>query len=201
MPTTRHVKKQKRRKKPPDYQTSLRTLGELGFPEAIPPVSRIEFEELTLKVGEIEKLVKEGKAKQITILEELPFPLETLDKLPPEVKRVIEGIKSNFEHGFPDFCFMGIRKALSIGIDIRFKKDGEYNKLFGPNGESYELPKKIELAKQEKYLSSNLASKLRKEAKVFGDVALHDSRIDLKKEEVPSIFKLLRLALEHMYYE
>jgi len=147
------------------------------------------------------KRIKEEKVKQVSVLEDLPFPQEILDKLPTEVKRVIEGIQSNFKHGFPDFCFMGIRKALSIGIDIRFKRDGKYDKLFDPRGEPYKLPKRIELAKQEKYLSSSLASKLKKEAKVFGDVALHDYRIDLKKEEVPSIFKFLRLALEHMYYK
>lgn len=199
--STGHVKKPKRRKKPPDYQFTLEAFGEPNFSPSIPQVSRMEFEKLTLKVGKIEKLIKEEKVEQVSKLEDLVFPPETLDKLPTEVKRVIEGIISNFEHDFPDFCFMGIRKALNIGIDIRFKRDGKFNKLFDPNGEPYGLPKKIELTKQEKHLSSNLASKLRKEAKVFGDIALHDSRIDLKKEEVPSIFKHLRLALEHMYHE
>ena len=200
MPSTRHVKP-KQRKGPSDYQFNLETFAAGSFPPSVPYVSKVEFEGLRVKVGELEKIVKEGKVKQVTTLEELPFPPEALDKLPKPLKRVVEGIKMNFEFDFPDFCCMGMRKALSIGIDIRFEKDGKYNKLFDSGGDSYNLPKRIELAKQEKYISSSLATKLRKEAKVFGDVALHDHRIDLKKEEVPSIFKLLRLALERMYYE
>ena len=201
MPATEHLKKPRKRKKPPDYQFYVRTSGDSTFTPSIPQVSRVEFDELRLKVGELEKVIKKGKGKQVNKLEELLFPSEILKKLPKEVKRVIEGIKTNFEQDFPDFCCMGIRKALSISIDIRFKKDGVYDKLFDSNQEPYKLPKKIELAKQEKYLSSSLAKKLLKEAKVFGDVALHNHRIDLKKEEVPSIFKLLRLALDHMYHE
>ena len=41
---------------------------------------------------------------------------------------------------------------------------------------------------------------LRKEVKAFGDIEAHDYKIDFK-EEVVSIFRYLRLALEEIYHE
>jgi len=197
MPVIRHTKK---REKPIQYRlTEFSVDGVKGstFYSSLATefVPRVEYEKLRFRVETLEKRGAEG------ISSELVFPLEVLDKLPNEVRRLIEGIRLTFEHDFPDFCFMGIRKALSIGIDIRFRRDRKYAMLCDSKAEPYGLPRKIELAKQQGYLSSSLAKKLRKEAKVFGDVASHDYMIELKKEDVPSIFKLLRLALDRMYYE
>ena len=96
---------------------------------------------------------------------------------------------------------MGIRKALSTAIHIRFRREGNEKELYNGKGESYKLSKWIELAKQNRFLSASLARKLTKEVKVFGDVGSHDYMIDFHKEEVPSVFKLLRLALDRMYHK
>jgi hypothetical protein len=94
-----------------------------------------------------------------------------------------------------------MRKALIDAIRIRFKRDGKENKLYDKQGRAYKLAKWIELAKQERYISPNIAKKLQEEVKVFGDVASHDYMVNLQKDEVPSIFKHLRLALARMYHE
>ena len=42
---------------------------------------------------------------------------------------------------------------------------------------------------------------LRKEVRVFGDIDAHDYEIDFEDDDVISIFKYLRLALEKIYHE
>jgi predicted nuclease with TOPRIM domain len=148
----------------------------------------------------------ETKISQLTVSweekrEELDFPEEIFKKLPAEVQKTIEGIKLNYQKDFPVFCFFGMRKALIDAIRIRFKRDGKENKLYDKQGRAYKLAKWIELAKQERYISPNIAKKLQEEVKVFGDVASHDYMVNLQKDEVPSIFKHLRLALARMYHE
>jgi len=198
MPSENDDEKNKQ-KKHSDFKFNFATLEEVNY-SALSEyfVSKVEYEELKLKFGELEKGLKKVKSKQTTS-EKLIFPKKVFDELPNPIKKVIDGIKLNYEHNYPDFCCWGIRKALTIGIDIKFKKEGKENMLFDDSGEPYGLPKKIELAKQKKYLNSNLANQLRKEAKVFGDIASHDYMTKLHKEDVPSNFRLLRLALGRMY--
>jgi len=158
-------------------------------------VPRDEYEALKQRVEQIETTWSEEKE------EELNFPKEDLEKLPPQVRKTVQGVMLNYRHDFPDFSFWGMRKALIDAIRIRFRTDGKEKKLYDENGNAYELPKWIELAKQERYISSHMARNLRKEVKVFGDVASHDYMVNLHKKEVPSIFKHLRLTLARMYYE
>ena len=133
--------------------------------------------------------------------EELSIPKEVFEKLPQEIQKTIEGVKLCYKYDYADFCFMGIRKALGTAIHIRFRKEGKEEELYDSKGEPYKLTKWIELAKQNRFLSASLARKLTKEVKVFGDVSSHDYRVDFHREDVPSIFKLLRLALDRMYHE
>lgn len=133
--------------------------------------------------------------------EELVFPIEILEKIPLQVRRTVEGIEFNYQNNFPDFCFWGMRKALIDAIRIRFIKGGKVNKLYDDKGNAHKLLKWIEYAKQERYINPYMARNLSKEVKVFGDAVSHDYMTDLQKEEVPPIFKHLRLALARMYYK
>jgi len=129
------------------------------------------------------------------------IPEEILDCLPTEVRRTIEGIHYNYEGKFTDFCFMGMRKALIDSIRIRFRKDKKEHILYDKNGNAYKLPKWIELAKQEKYVSSSSAKDLTDQVRVFGDTASHDFMANLQLKEVPSVMISLRMALSRMFYE
>jgi hypothetical protein len=133
-------------------------------------------------------------------IEKLDFPAEVLNTLPAVVKKTVEGIMFNYEHDFPDFCFLGMRKALIDSIRIRFQRDQKETLLYDAVGNAYGLPKWIELAKQERYINRKMADNLTARVKVFGDVASHDYMANLQKEEVPSIFVLLRIALSRMFY-
>lgn len=132
---------------------------------------------------------------------ELNIPEEILNCIPPEVRRTIEGVFYNFEGKFTDFCFMGMRKALIDAIRIRFCKDKKEDMLYDQNGNAYGLSKWIELAKQERYISSPSAKDLTSQVKVFGDTASHDFMANLQLKEVPNVMTLLRLALSRMFYE
>ena len=112
-------------------------------------------------------------------IEKLEFPAEVTPTLPAVVKRTIEGIISNYEHDFPDFCFLGMRKALIDSIRIRFQRDQKEGLLYDMDGNAYGLPKWIELAKQERYISRTSATDLTARVKVFGDVASHDYMANL----------------------
>lgn len=188
MPVTRHTKKIQKEDLP-SY--------ELPSSDLYP--TKIEFEELKVEVEYLKKHIESRKTEELE--EELSIPKEVFEKLPKEVQKTIEGVKLCYEHDHADFCFMGIRKALTTAIHIRFRREGKEQELYDSNEEPYKLTKWIELAKQNRFLSASLARKLTKEVKVFGDVGSHDYRIDFHKEDVPSIFKLLRLALDRMYHK
>lgn len=156
--------------------------------------TKVELEELKVEVKYLKKQIERSKTEEI----ELSIPKGIFERLPKVVQKTIEGVKLCYENDHADFCFMGIRKALSTAIHIRFRREKKEDELYDSNGEPYRLPKWIELAKQNRFLSASLARKLTKEVKVFGDVGSHDYRIDFQKEDVPSIFKLLRLALDRI---
>jgi len=134
-------------------------------------------------------------------VEELVFPTKILQKLPPQVRKTMEGVISSFQNDFSDFCAWGMRKGLIDAIRIRFKRDGKEHKLYDKDGNAYKLSKWIELTKQERYINSHSARYLKGQVKVFGDIVSHDYMVDLQREEVPSIFTRLRIALAKMYYE
>jgi hypothetical protein len=161
--------------------------------------SRGKYEALEERVTRIEASLTLSTEKQKE--EGLIFPSDILEKLPLEVKKTVEGIMVNYERDFPDFCFWGMRKALIDAIRIRFRKDNKENMLYDENGNAYKLLTWIDLAKQQRYISPKQATNLSTQVKVFGDSASHDYMANLHKDEVPSIFTQLRMALGRMYYE
>jgi hypothetical protein len=92
------------------------------------------------------------------------MPQELFERLPPEIRKTIEGVELCYKHDHADFCLMGIRKILSTAIHIRFKKVGKERELYDSDRESFKLPKCIELAKQNGFISASLAKKLTNEA-------------------------------------
>lgn len=132
-------------------------------------------------------------------IEKLEFAAEVLNALPTVVRKTIDGIIFNYNHDFADFCFLGMRKALIDSIRIRFQMDNKEDLLYDKQGDTYKLPKWIELAKQRRYISKNIADNL-KRVKIFGDAASHDYMANLQKEEVPPILDILRIALSRMFY-
>jgi hypothetical protein len=133
-------------------------------------------------------------------LDKLECPAEVLVTLPGVVKKTVEGVISNYENDFPDFCFWGMRKALIDAIRIRFQKDQKEGLLYDTAGNAYDLPKWIALAKQQRFISNPEAAALLEKVKVFGDTASYDYMANLQKTEVPGIFTCLRMALARMYY-
>ena len=72
--------------------------------------------------------------------------------------------------------------------------DNKQNMLYH-NGNPYGLAKMLELARQEGYISQYMLQQLRKEVKVFGEIGVHDYKIDFEEEDVIPLFKLLRLPI------
>ena len=157
-------------------------------------VSRQEYEAL---VERIEPLLNISQNP----VQRLEFPSDILERLPQVVKKTIEGVIFNYEHDFPDFCFLGMRKTLIDAIRIRFLMDEKVELLYNKNGDAYKLEKWIDLAKQQRYVSRTEANDLKAKVKVFGDTASHDYMVDLHKEEVPQVFTCLRMTLSRMYYQ
>jgi len=188
MPVKRHVRRIRKEEQP-----SYPSIYAPPFP------SKMEFEQLKVEVEYLKKKVETDKTKELE--GELNIPKDVFERLPKEIQKSIKGVQLCYEKDHADFCFMGIRKALSTAIHIRFKRAGKEKQLYDDKKEPYDLAKWIELAKQNGFLSANLAKKLTKELKLFGDTSSHDYMIDFHKEDVPSIFMLLRLALDRMYCE
>jgi len=150
--------------------------------------------------AELPQVGNKVKTKCAIIEKEINVPEEILQSLPREVRRTIEGILYNYQGDFTNFCFWGMRKALIDAIRIRFMKDRKEDMLYDPNDNPYSLSKWIELAKQEKYISSSTAKALNSQVKVFGDVASHDYMANLQREEIRPVMTSLRMALSRMYY-
>lgn len=118
-----------------------------------------------------------------------------LEKLPAEVgDSYLEAI-ANYNHGQDRSCSVMMRRTLEVAIAIRFKKVGLENLIRGKN-----LPKRIELAKQEHFISSSIANRLN-QLKWIGDLGAHDYKVQIVKEDLEKGLQTLRIALEHMFHE
>ena len=185
----------------PRKKASKQQQGQYNFP---PVKSELGPQYVTIQ--EHNALVQQvsAMAQSINIsqkpLDKLEFPPEVLTILPGVVKKTVGGVISNYENDFPDFCFWGMRKALNDAIRIRFQRDQIERLLYDAAGNAYDLPKWIELAKQQRFISNPEAAALMEKVKVFGDTASHDYMANLQKTEVPGIFTCLRMALARMYY-
>jgi len=174
----------------------------LGIEDLAPQFKELASEVSTLK-GRLDELaVSVAERKEFTGLKEerksLFIPDEVLKKLPTEVTKTIELVRLCFSRGIPQACPPYIRKALESAIYIRLKRDGKEAALYDNDENPFGLSKKIELARQKGYLSRSLARACHK-TKLFGDIALHDIKVDLEEGDVIPDFQILRLVLEHMY--
>lgn len=133
--------------------------------------------------------------------EELSFPNDIMKNLPREVRKTIKGVIFNYRKNYPRFSFWGMRTALIDAIRIRFRIDGKEKELYDENGNAYKLSTWIDLAMKERYISRYHAKFLKSQVKVFGDTASHDYMAQVHREEIPSIFTQLRMALARMYYK
>jgi len=131
---------------------------------------------------------------------ELKIPEGVWKSLPLEIQKNIELVRKLYFQGTPEACSPFLRKTLTVAIVIRFKMDKKEDKIYNEDKQLYDLPKLLEISKQEGYITNYLCTQLLR-IKIFGDIGIHDYRIDLKEEDVIPLFELLRLALESLYKE
>jgi len=129
---------------------------------------------------------------------------EVYDNLPKQVQTDIKKAEVCFnysevnEPNLYEACAMYLRKSLATAIIIRFKKDHEEDKLYNDEDKPYRLRKMLELAKQNRYISSEICSNLIR-VKWIGDIAVHDYKIRLRKEDLKKSFDLMRYFLDHIF--
>lgn len=176
-----------------------------GISEVIPEatVLKEQVDELSGRLTSMEERFNQiaGAFEETKKERELFIPLEVWERLPNDVKKIIESIRKCFKRGIPEVCPTNIRKALGAAIFIRFNQDDKRKMLYDEDGNPYSYPTVLELARKEGYITKYIFNQLRKEVRVFGDIAAHDYRIDFKEEDVLPLFKLLRLALEQIYHD
>lgn len=107
-----------------------------------------DYKSIMDRVNEIEGKIAERNKNFIEFKRDLYIPNEVLDILPTEVRNILT-VHNCFERGIPQACPPFMRKALATAITIRFERDNRKDKLYDTKGEPLELPKMIELAKQE----------------------------------------------------
>lgn len=129
----------------------------------------------------------------------LPLDSFFLERLPPEVQSILKEATDCYQHHLYGPCSVMMRKCLDTAVTLRFKRDGRGSELLLPSSELLSLPKKIELAKQRRYITSSISSKLR-QLKWMGDIGAHDYKAKVRKEDIKEDFRTLRIALEHMYH-
>jgi uncharacterized protein YydD (DUF2326 family) len=120
---------------------------------------------------------------------------------PVEVQSIIDDIQKCYGYDVPNACPGLLRKALHSAIKIRFLKDSKRQFLYDARGNRKgDLPEWIELAKQQGYLTTELAREL-KTTKLIVDIGVHDERIRFDKAEIADVFCKIRLAIEHIFAE
>jgi uncharacterized protein (UPF0128 family) len=132
-----------------------------------------------------------------TVKENL-IPNEVILELPKAIQPIIYEINGCYNDGYYMACSVMCRKALEAAIYLKFEKEGKENELRKDLDNYMKLPKKIELAKQNRYITPQLAKELSK-IKLFGDVAAHNLKITLNKEDLKQNIPTLRLALEEIF--
>lgn len=125
----------------------------------------------------------------------LKMDVEFLESLPPEVRERLDEAQGTYQHRHYRSCSVMMRGALETAIDIRFKRAGKLRTLRGKN-----LPQKIELSKQEGFITPSIANRLNQLVKWIGDIGAHDYKAKIRKDYVETGFQTLRIALEHMYH-
>lgn len=146
----------------------------------------------------IKKLNRKAKSPPLQV-ENIIIPNEVINKLPDKIQKIVNEIIGCYEHGYYDACSVMCRKVVDNSIYIKFNMDGKENILKDQNGRFYGLPKKIELAKQESYISSQHAGLLSK-IKLFGDVGAHSYKINLLENDLKdNVFPIVRLVLEEIF--
>lgn len=127
------------------------------------------------------------------------LPDDLLEKLPPEIRVICEEINGCLYHGFFNAAAVMMRKALEVATIIKFRQEGKEN-LILKSGEYEELPTRIEIAKQNNFISRKIAEKLIRDNKIklFGDTAAHSFRIQIREEDAGPLRDQLRLVLEDM---
>jgi hypothetical protein len=184
------------RKRKPKEGNAQYTLPLVNIPSTDEFDPKRDYEALAERVEVLERTYRVSQNP----MEKLECPTEILVALPTVVRKTIDGVIFNYEHDFADFCFLGMRKTLIDSIRIRFQMDKEENLLYDREGNAYNLPKWVKLAKQRTYISANMAKDLTGRVKIFGDAANHDYMANLQKEEVSVVFTILRIALSRMFY-
>lgn len=146
---------------------------------------------MTKTLRKVEQLEKK-RQKEIKISPEIE------KGLPSDVQYIMNQVYSCLEHNLCDACCTMMRKALAAAIDIRFKRDGKASKMYDDSNRRLQLPKMIEVAKQEKYITPSFARKLN-QLKWVGDIGAHDYQIKLKRSDVEIDLRTLRMTLERLY--
>lgn len=158
--------------------------------------------ELIEKIEEMHKKVNIMWGERVDEKEAPPalnFPEHVERITPKEVLKIIDDIKKCYVHNIPNACPGLLRKALASAIKIKFYKKKQKDMLYDSQGNRKgDLLQWIDLTKQQGYLTQELAKQL-KRAKIFGDIGVHDERIDFDRAEVAEIFQLLRYSIECMY--
>ncbi|MCG2717240.1 MAG: DUF4145 domain-containing protein [Nanoarchaeota archaeon] len=128
------------------------------------------------------------------------IPDEILDQLPKPLQAIIKEINGCYKNGYLAACSVMCRKAIEAAIHIRFSIDEKEDELKDSNDEFYKLPKKIELAKQAKYISATHARNLSK-IRWFGDAGAHSYKINLLRDDIGPNIQLVRLVVEELFYK
>ena len=144
--------------------------------------------------AEIERTFsEEGKTKEIMISENV------LSKIPSPLPKIWHEIEGCYRHGYFCACSILLRKILEIAIHKKFKKSfGNDSKLRSKEGNLFSLKTRMDIARQNQFISSSLAKEL-KAIKWFGDVGAHQDNITLTESDVKPNMKLMRLILEEIF--
>lgn len=142
-------------------------------------------------------LIRESFKKQVTKPAIDLLPQDLMDKLPSEITIILDEINGCLYYEYWTAAAILMRKALEVATILKFVQEKTMEDITS-NGEFFELPKRIEVAKQKRYISLSIATKLIKDNKIklFGDTAAHSYRIIIKPTDVAPMRDLLRLVLE-----
>jgi len=132
----------------------------------------------------------------------LSFSQDLIEKMPTILANILIEINGCILHSYWTAAAILMRKTLEIATIIKFQQEEKEHEIM-VDGDYNELPKRLEKAKQNGYFSSSTGNKLIKDNKIklFGDIAAHSYRVEIKPDDVGPMKDLLRVALDELKFK
>ena len=129
--------------------------------------------------------------------EDVIFPEELIEKIPQDIKLLVDDFNFNFAHGRPKTCLLILRRVLPLSIVRKYQKDDKESEIKG-YGNDY-LDTKALLGKAESLLSQKRIYSDLIQYKILTDGAQHSYTLNIQMADARGAAIATRVFLDDIF--